>query len=1018
VGTFTGQSGVQTVVGGAAVALAITQQPSASAAIAIPFLKQPVVTVLDRYGNTVISPVVDISAINGGGLGGTTILPTINGVATFSDLLFYNTGTFQITFSAGSLPSTNSGNIVVSQGNATGLAWATQPGLATNGLVFGQSPVLVTTNAYGEVTAAGLPDVRVVRVELYSGSGALTGVITTNIGAAGGNGTVTFSSLQLSAAGTAQIVAYDMGNGLTPTNITAGSNCQLWLDAFDLNTILKSGTSLNVTNWLDKSGKGNNAINTTLSQAPLAATNAALAQAITRGLGRTLRFDGANTRLAMSLSSLSNSSFTVIIMDVAADKGTSSSYLFGNDNGGGTRQTLHIGYNNGSSFKFALYGDDLNYAPGYAFLPPIVPHLWTMKLATNAVQTLYLNSAQVSSRTAGGFLTGTGLSSGRVGRASGGNQYLGDIAEAIVFNTALSDTDRKSMEDYLSVKWVTGLSRAISTSFTVQPSPITSVTFVNPNINNAVQGTAISAGALGEVQVQTLGAGSAPIPGATVTLAIASGNGVIVGNSAVTDASGIAHFTNLRIDKIGTKTLQASSSGIQSAASGSFLITASAPTFLAVETAADGSGVMLPTQNIPADLATNFYAISRDAASNFVANVAATWSLVNITGGVVAGDLVIAGDTKSATFTGHFSGSAKIQAVGTFTGQSGVQTVVGGAAIALAITQQPSPSAAVGAPFATQPILRMMDHYGNTVLSSSTVITASETSGGSLNAGGITPVTVTTANGVATFSGLFVTNTGTVTLTFSSGSLTPTNSGNIVVSVGNVAQVVWFTQPDLATNGLVFGQSPVLKTADAGGYITVNGLPAVKMIQVALYSGSGVLSGILTTNIGTTGGNGTVTLPNLQITTGGTAQLIAYDIGLGFNPTNIISGTNCQLWLDAADLNTITTAGTNVISWLDKSGKANNADTNNRAGGVYVGPTFATNSTLVSKLVGLNGLGRAVRFNGNNSALGMNLSSLSNSPYTVIVMEVAAGKNGTAYFFGNNGPGATRQALHIGYQST
>jgi len=385
-----------------------------------------------------------------------------------------------------------------------------------------------------------------------------------------------------------------------------------------------------------------------------------------------------------------------------------------------------------------------------------------------------------------------------------------------------------------------------------------------------------------------------------------------------------------------------------------------------VETAADGSGVILPTQNLPADLATSVFAISRDAASNFVANVAATWSLVNITGGVVTGDLVVAGDTKSATFTGHFSGSAKIQAVGTFTGQSGVQTVVGGAAIALAITQQPSPTAAVGAPFATQPILRMMDHYGNTVLSSSTVITASETSGGSLNAGGITPVTVTTANGVATFSGLFVTNTGTVTLTFSSGSLTPTNSGNIVVSVGNVAQVVWFTQPDLATNGLVFGQSPVLKTADAGGYITVNGLPAVKMIQIALYSGSGVLSGILTTNIGTTGGNGTVTLPNLQITTGGTAQLIAYDIGLGFNPTNIISGTNCQLWLDAAYLNTITTAGTNVISWLDKSGKANNADTNNRAGGVYVGPTFATNSTLVSKLVGLNGLGRAVRFNGNN----------------------------------------------------
>ncbi|HWX21680.1 MAG TPA: hypothetical protein VN578_17385 [Candidatus Binatia bacterium] len=1017
VAAFTGQSGVQTVVGGAAVALSISRQPSAAAAVAIVFPKQPIITVLDQYGNTVLSPAVDISVTSVGSLGGTTTLTTVNGVARFTDLAFSSTGTFQITFSSGSLPSTNSRNIVVSQGNATGLAWATQPGLATNGLVFGQSPVLVTTNAYGEVTAAGLPDVKMVRVELYSGSGVLTGTITTNIGAAGGNGTVTFADLQLSAAGTAQIVAYDMGNGLTPTTITAASNCQLWLDAFDVSTILKSGTSLNVTNWMDKSGKGNNAVNTTLSQAPLAATNAALALAA-RGIGRTLHFDGANARLAMSLSSLSGSPFTVIIMDVAADKGASSSYLLGNDNGGGTRQTLHIGYNNDSSFKFALFGDDLNWAPGYAFLPPIVPHLWTMKLDTNRVQTLYLNSAQSSTRTAGGFLTGTGLSSGRVGRANGGNQYLGDIAEVVVFNTALSDTDRQNLEDYLSVKWITGLSRAISTPFTVQPSPITLVTFVNPSINNAVQGTAITAGALGEVQVSASAAGGGPVPGATVTLAIASGNGTILGNSAVTDAGGIAHFTNLRIDKIGTKTLQASSSGIQSAASGSFIITASAPAFVMVETAADGSGVILPTQNIPADLATNLFAISRDSANNFIANVAATWSLVNVTGGVANGDLVVAGDTKSATFTGHFGGTARIQAVGTFTGQSGVQTVVGGAATYLAMNQQPSTTAAVGAPFAIQPIVSLRDHYGNTVLNSSTVITASETSGGSLNAGGVTPVTTTTANGVATFSGLFVTNTGTVTLTFTSGSLTPTNSGNIAVSVGNVAQVVWVTQPGLATNGIVFGQSPVIKTADAGGYITVNGLPPVKIVQVALYSGSGILSGILTTNIGTTGGNGTVTLPNLQITTGGTAQLIATDIGLGFNPTNIISGNGCQMWFDAADLSTITIAGTNVISWLDKSGKVNNADTNNRAGGVYVGPTFATNSTLVSKLVGLNGLGRALRFNGNNSALGMNMSALSNSPYTVIVMEVATGKSGTAYFFGNNGAGATRQVLHIGYQST
>jgi hypothetical protein len=46
------------------------------------------------------------------------------------------------------------------------------------------------------------------------------------------------------------------------------------------------------------------------------------------------------------------------------------------------------------------------------------------------------------------------------------------------------------------------------------------------------------------------------------------------------------------------------------------------------------------------------------------------WSLENIAGGVVVGDLVPSGDTKSAVFTGHIAGSAKVKAT------SGVLTTV------------------------------------------------------------------------------------------------------------------------------------------------------------------------------------------------------------------------------------------------------------------------------------------------------------------------------------------------------
>src|SRR5205823_639741 len=126
---------------------------------------------------------------------------------------------------------------------------------------------------------------------------------------------------------------------------------------------------------------------------------------------------------------------------------------------------------------------------------------------------------------------------------------------------------------------------------------------------------------------------------------------------------GTATFSNLSIDKVGTGyTLQATSSGLTSATSSAFNITVGSATQVRVETAADGSGTVVPAQNVPAGNPLTVYSISRDAANNFVANVAASWSLVSITGGVVAGDLNPAGGNKSAVFTGHVAGTAAIHA--------------------------------------------------------------------------------------------------------------------------------------------------------------------------------------------------------------------------------------------------------------------------------------------------------------------------------------------------------------------
>ena len=96
-----------------------------------------------------------------------------------------------------------------------------------------------------------------------------------------------------------------------------------------------------------------------------------------------------------------------------------------------------------------------------------------------------------------------------------------------------------------------------------------------------------------------------------------------------------------------------------------------------VETAANGSGSIVAAQNVSAGSSITNYAIGRGSDNSFMSNAPATWTLINKSGGVVDSDLVASGDSKSAVFTAHLSGSATIRAViGTATtNASGLITV-------------------------------------------------------------------------------------------------------------------------------------------------------------------------------------------------------------------------------------------------------------------------------------------------------------------------------------------------------
>jgi Tol biopolymer transport system component/DNA-binding beta-propeller fold protein YncE len=184
----------------------------------------------------------------------------------------------------------------------------------------------------------------------------------------------------------------------------------------------------------------------------------------------------------------------------------------------------------------------------------------------------------------------------------------------------------------------------------------------------------------------------------SVTLSLRSaGTAKLSGTTSKAAIGGIATFSDLTVDLAGSGyLLRANSGSLTEVDSIPFNITGAVPSIIQVETAPDGSGAIVPAQNIAAGSSITVYAISRGAGGNFIENVAAdSWSLINKNGGVVDGDLVVAGGGKSAVFTGHLVGSAQIHAAKSplTSVDSGVLTVTGGAAGKIALTGPPSADA-------------------------------------------------------------------------------------------------------------------------------------------------------------------------------------------------------------------------------------------------------------------------------------------------------------------------------------
>jgi hypothetical protein len=141
---------------------------------------------------------------------------------------------------------------------------------------------------------------------------------------------------------------------------------------------------------------------------------------------------------------------------------------------------------------------------------------------------------------------------------------------------------------------------------------------------------------------------------------------------------------------------------------------------------------------------------------------------------------------------------------GSFTATSNDVVVSPAAASQLVVTQQPSSTATAGVAFATQPVVKEEDAFGNVVTSDSThTVTAARGNHGSASLQG-SNLTVTLASGVATFSGLSYNVAETMNIAFSTnaGSFTVT-SNDVLVSAATATHFS-VSAPASATAGSAF----------------------------------------------------------------------------------------------------------------------------------------------------------------------------------------------------------------------
>jgi hypothetical protein len=544
--------------------LVFTTPPSSMATSATALATQPVITVQDVSGNTVITNTSSVTLALTTPAGATlacTPNPSaaVAGVVTFTGCRIDKVGTYTLTATDGLLTPATSSSVSITTGAASTLAFTTSPSSSTGGTAFASQPAVSVQDAGGNTVTTSVAS---VTLTITTPAGAALACSANPTNAIAGVATFTGCSISLKT-GTYTLTAASSG-------LTNGVSASLIIS-------IGPATKLAFTT----SPSSSTAVNTSFAAQP--------AVSVQDAGGNTVTTSTASITLTITTPAGANLTCTANPKNAVAGVDTFAACKI-DTAGTYTLTAASCGLSNGVSASLTVFG------------PAAQLVFTTSASSSTAVNTSFASQPVVTVQDAGGNKVSTSTASITPTITTPAGATLtctanpkNAVAGVDTFSACKIDT----AGTYTLTAASSGLSNGVSASLTVFGPAAQLVFTTSPSSSTAVN---TSFAAQPAVTVQDAGGNTVTTSTASITLTITTPAGATLACTTNPKAAvaGVDTFSACKINTVGSYTLTASSGTLTPATSNSFTITAGSATKLAFTTSPSSStaGIAFGTQPV------------------------------------------------------------------------------------------------------------------------------------------------------------------------------------------------------------------------------------------------------------------------------------------------------------------------------------------------------------------------------------------------------------------------------------